>query len=134
MDNPYIGRGEKTVELILGRLFYHSHVSSQFLIYDLMTPEDTNFYDDEIKKHRFDFKVSRPYKADLIVEVNYKHKGKADQKWNDIFIPLIHQADMIPVVIEDSHCTSLFKDKSHPINLGDWRDVINELIRSGVEL
>ncbi len=132
--SQYIGRGEPTTGLILGSLFGHSNVISQFIIFELMRPGDTNFYDDEIKKHKFDFKVNRLNKADLIVEVNYKHGPKADKKWNDIFIPLIHQADMIPVVVEDNNCKSLFKDKLHPITLGDWLDVLNALKTAGVEL
>jgi len=86
------------------------------------------------KKHKFDFYVERPNKKGLLVEVNYKHGNKSAQKWLDIFEPMITAQNMIPVVIDDFECKSLFKDESHPINLGDWLDVINALNTAGVEL
>jgi len=130
--SQFIGRAEPTVEIILGRLFGNANVFSQVSFSKIKTEVDE--YSSEIQKHKFDFFVDRRFNPALIIEVNFKHGEKADRKWNDIFTPLIKKRGMIPVTIDDNECESLFKDKYHPITLGDWHDVINELIRAGVKL
>ena len=132
--SQFIGRGEPTTELILGHLFGQANVISQYPLRGIIPDlEEYTILDDEVKKHKFDFKVDR-FHDTLIIEVNYKHGAKADKKWNKVFTPMIKRADMIPVVIEDNSCESLFKDEYHPFTLGDWVDVLQALIDAGVEL
>ena len=136
MTESYIGRGEATVESILQELFLlDAQTFSQYpLRYTIIDPDEFDILNDEVKKHTFDFKVQRYGKPSLIIEVNYKHGAKADQKWNNVFVPMIKEAGMIPVTIDDFSCKSLFKDEVHPITLGDWVDVLQALIDAKVEL
>lgn len=133
--SQYIGRAEATVEVILQLLFHHNcDVLSQYPLRGIIADLDKyTILDDEVKKHKFDFKVDR-FHDTLIIEVNYKHGAKADKKWNKVFTPMIKEAGMIPVTIDDFSCKSLFKDEYHPITLGDWVDVLQALIDAEVEL
>jgi hypothetical protein len=132
--SQFIGRGESNVGKVLGTLFGKMNIISQYHLKLMCKPDDFEWYDPEVQKHKFDFYVGRYKKPSLIVEVNYEHGDKADRKWNNIFCPLIEEKGWIPVAIEQRECKHLFKDAKHKTDLDDWVEILQELKRNGVEL
>lgn len=135
-ESKYIGRGEVLTKKIFHKLFAGSIIKSQVNIKEIILPEDYNILDQEIKNHNFDFVVWRPHNKPLVVEVNYKHGGKADFKWNEIFVPLIKKANMIPLPINDYECQHLFfksVDGTHEVTWQDFMDIMNCMVIVGIE-
>ena len=123
----FIGRGERTVEIILGKLFEVGNVKPQYPLKSLLMfrPELYETYGTEVQKHKFDFYVERYHNTPLMVAVDYDHGDKADKKWNNILNPLLSDLGIVGVQIRDTECKHLFKDKIHPIDLDDWLEVFS---------
>ena len=131
----FIGRGEEEVQKILQQLFPHSQIKAQVPIENLVCLEEFNLLDIEFQNHKFDLVVyNGPYV--LVVEVNYKHKEKADKKWNNVFTNILINNNKLPVTIDDYNCEVLFADpkKKTKNPWGSYIDVIRELQRQGIKL
>lgn len=131
----FIGRGEEEVQKILQHLFPHSQIKPQVPIENLVCLEEFNLLDIEFQNHKFDLVVYNGPNI-LVVEVNYKHKEKADKKWNKVFTNILKNNNKIPVTIDDYNCEVLFQDQKKKIKnpWGSYIDVIRELQRQGIKL
>ncbi len=117
-------------------MFGQENVIAQYPLKKLLifNPDLYESYGTEVQKHKFDFYVQRYNGIPLMVEVDFKHGDKADKKWNNILNPLLEELCILGVQISDNECKNLFKDKYHPITLGDWVDVLQALIQARVKL
>ena len=132
--SDFIGRGENDVKKILGILFPRANISAQVPIELLIKSEQYRQLDQEIKNHKFDLVVYNGPHV-LVVEVNYKHKEKAAQKWSNIFTNLLINAHKTPVTIDDYNCEYLFSDSKRLKQKKPWGpylDIIRELERQGI--
>jgi len=130
----FIGRGEVEAKDILQVLFPKSTIREQVPIESLITDEDYEFLDQEIKNHKFDLVLCNGSSI-LVIEINYCHKEKAAKKWRKIFTKLLIDNGKIPITINDYNCEYLFSDstklkKKHP--WGAYIDIINELQQQGI--
>lgn len=138
-ESKYIGRGEVLVKKIFLRLFPGIIIKQQVDIKKVIRAEDYAILDQEIKNHKFDL-VLYPYGGQvhrpIVVEVNYKHGAKAEDKWYKIFVPLIKKAGMLSLPINDYECDHLFHqfpDGTHKVTWQDFMDVMNCMIIVGIE-
>lgn len=130
----FIGRGEVQTKKILQILFPKGIIKTQVPIKLLISNQEYEFLDQEIKNHKFDMVVYNGTHT-LVVEVNYKHREKAARKWRQIFTKLIIDNGLLPVTINDYNCDYLFSDsiilkKKHP--WGAHLDIIRELQAQGI--
>ncbi len=147
--SDFIGRGEKLVERIIPRLYLQTEVHRQVSISKLVNEEDFIEYSEEFAKHKCDLvmivRTSSGKEEKLVIEVNYKHKEKAAEKWRRTFAPDIVRAGNIPVTIDDHACRSsldktkgLFYQNSNGnhvrITWNDFRDVIDALDNAGAPI
>lgn len=133
--SSFIGRGEKEVKEILQVLFPKAVVAEQVPIIKLIKSEEYNILDQEVKNHKFDLVAYVGFNT-LVIEVNYKHKEKAAQKWRTIFTKVLVDSGKIPVTIDDYNCEYLFSDSKKLIKNNPWGnyiDVIRELQRQGIK-
>lgn len=133
MDD-FIGRGEREAKQILQKLFPKSTIKTQVSIQSLIKSEDYLSLDKEFQQHNFDLVVYNGPNV-LVIEINYKHKEKAAQKWSNIFTNLLINNRAIPLTIDDYNCEYLFSfskklTKKHP--WGAYLDIIRELERQGI--
>jgi len=134
-NNDFIGRGEMEVKQILQLLFPKAAIGMQVPLERLISTNEFLALNDEVQKHKFDLVVYNGPNI-MVIEVNYKHKEKAAQKWSNIFVNLIVNANKIPITIDDYNCEHLFTDsetakKKKP--WGSYIDVIRELERQGIK-
>lgn len=133
-QEQFIGRGEVEVKEILAVLYPKAMILTQVPIVSLIRKEDYEFLDQEIKNHKFDLVVVTQTNS-LVIEVNYKHKEKAAQKWDQIFTKLLIDNGKIPVTIIDYNCEYLFSDSKKLKQKNPWGsylDIIRELQRQGI--
>jgi len=138
----FVGRGEKVVLTVLQRLFLSSEAWTQFPIVDLVSKENAEQYGEEFSQHKCDIVIKVKNSKDsietLAVEVNYKHKEKAAKKWSNTFAPDLLNNNKIPVTVDDYDCRKkgvfhLNSKKEHVLSWNDFRDVIDQLEKAGVE-
>ena len=115
-QEQFIGRGERLVKQLLENPFGVRQVTSQVPIGRLISFEDFQFFDDEIKKHKFDFVIYRNNGEIIAVEVNYKHGAKADSKSNNIFEPVLKKNGVSLLTIDDHSCRTLFNLNSKGVH------------------
>lgn len=127
-QEQFIGRGERLVKQLLENPFGIKLIKSQVPIGHLISFEDFQFFDDEIKQHKFDFVIYRNNGEIIAVEVNWKHGSKADFKSNRIFEPVLKKNDVTLLTIDDHSCRSLFKEDAnglHKKSTNDVRDILD---------
>ncbi len=135
-ESKFIGRSEVLVKQILSKLMKHIVIQTQVPIEKLILKDDFVILDQEIKNHKFDLVIYRSHEPSIVVEVNYKHGAKAADKWENIFVPLIKKAGMIPLPINDYECSTLFHQYTngeHRITWQDYIDVINAMVIVGIK-
>ena len=137
-NSNFIGRGEVLAKKILYRLVPCIGVQQQVNIQQIILPEDYEFLDQEVKNHNFDLVIRRTGAPDIVVEINYKHREKAARKWRTLFVPMIENAGLIHVAINDWDCRKrglfwLNSKKQHlAVTWEDYMDVMDALQTAGV--
>lgn len=135
-QEQFIGRGERLVKQLLENPFGIRDIRTQVPISRLISFEEFQFFDDEIKKHKFDFVLYRHFDI-IAVEVNYQHGEKADRKSNRIFEPALKNNNVTLLRIDDYECDYLFKENTHGNHkktTNDLRDILNAFDNSGISL
>ena len=120
------GRGERRVKHILERIF-ETVAISQAPIKHLISNQQYDQMSEVYQKRKYDLYL--PTKK-LIVEVNYKHTNKAQQK-EGIHAAHLKEEGINLIPIQDWNCPRLFRD-SHLPSWDDWIEVIQELKRNGI--
>ena len=137
-DSNFIGRGEILAKKILYRLVPCLAVMQQVNIKHIALPEDYELLDQEVKNHNFDLVIKRTEAPDIVVEINYKHGEKAARKWRTLFVPMIENAGLIAVAINDWECRPhglfwLNSKKQHlAVTWDDYKDVMDALQTAGI--
>lgn len=141
-QSQFIGRGEVLVQQILSRFYPHCDVTTQVPIGELISKLLSDEYGEEFTKHKVDIVAdivnAQAQKQTLVIEVNYKHKEKAAKKWRTTFAPDLTANDKTPVTIDDYDCREkgifyLNTKKQHQLSWDDFRDVIDQLEKAGVQ-
>ena len=136
-QEQFIGRAEKLVKQLLLNPFDIKDIYSQVPIEAIISDDDFNFFNDEIKKHKFDFVIYKNNGEIIAVEVNYKHGGKADFKSNNIFEPVLKKNKVSLLTIDDHSCRTLFKQNGkgiHNTSTDDVRDLLDAFDLSNITL
>ncbi len=135
-ESKYIGRAEVLTKKILLKIVECVGIQQQVNIKDIVLAEDYDILDQEVKNHNFDLVVRRTHRKDIVVEVNFKHGGKADYKWNEIFVPLIIKSGKLALPINDYECEHLFfksVDGTHAVTWQDYMDIMNCMTIVGID-
>lgn len=137
-EMSFIGRGEVIASKILRVLVPCVGIKQQVNIQDIALPEQFALLDQEIKNHNFDLMICRNSEPDIVVEINYKHKERAAQKYRQIFGPLVRDAGLEFLEINDWDCRKrglfwLNSKREHlAITWTDYQDVIDALNLAGI--
>jgi len=131
-ESPYVGRGERLTKKILLKLIPCVGIESQVNIKKIVSKEDFDFMDQELKNHNFDFVLRRLHEKDIVIEVNYHHREKIAKKLRTIFVPMVIHANCEYIEINDWECNPrglfwLNSKKEHPVTWLDYTDIINAL-------
>jgi len=133
-SDAFIGRGEERTVEILKKLFPKASILQQVPINKIITKKQHSKLNEHYSKHKFDI-VVRMLNRKLIIEVNYNHGKIAEDKWRNVYLPLIEERGWTGVTIDDNECEYLFqlKDGVHTDTWQDYIDVINALQMAGVQ-
>lgn len=124
----FIGRGEERAVKILEKLFPSYKVIQQMPIKNLLNVDQYRELGEEYRQHKHDIVLAIPNYDYIIIEINYKHGKKANEKW-EVYKTHLEVAGHRTVTIEEEDCKSLFllKDGIHTNTWQDWIDVIQAL-------
>lgn len=129
-----IGRGENRAVEILKKLYPRYEVLQQVPIKDLIPHSEWKHLGKEHSQHKHDIVMTSTNNEKIIIEVNCDHGQVAEDKWNNVYKPLLESSCHHTCTIEDGECLSLFEleDGVHVDNYQDWIDVINALVNEGI--
>jgi len=131
----FIGRGEERTTKILKKLFPDYQIKQQVPIKSLLGIKQWKEFSklgDEYTKHKCDIVLDSIFNQ-IVIEVNYKHGKKAEEKWK-IYKSYLEDTGNLTVTIDDKDCESLFQIDNgiHTDTLQDHIDVIRALQRSEI--